>query len=382
MTKQVLDSSFSFSFFGPPGDNSTFFYVPSHTVLNWQHTILAYGGFDTASFDLVPPINQVDDWIEQGLGRRVVAYGPRLEVIWEGFINKISISQANSVWEVGPLIGVANKVRTMYTPLLTTTTPPTAGPQTLTSWYEDTESQALFGIWQATLSSSAEASAQVAAATQTWLANRAWPSRRIPWQSPDGDFALSVECVGYHRYLEAYEYEYTAGTGTQYTSAKIKAILDADPNGFIDPSRALIDTNTLSTTVYEDSRSKASELIKTLVDAGDSNGNRWLFGIYENRVPQYHAAPTTIDYQAFIGDSLSSFRGQSGADIPPWSVRPGKWIRIDDLKLRYQFDMALAQTNNTGFIESVTYTMPYGLQVDAGLNLTIQDRLSALGLTG
>src|SRR5512139_614966 len=56
-------------------------------VEGYSHTIDAMGGYKSARIGLVLQQGDIEEWLENGLGRHITVYNEGGAVRWEGFVN-------------------------------------------------------------------------------------------------------------------------------------------------------------------------------------------------------------------------------------------------------------------------------------------------------
>jgi hypothetical protein len=161
-------------------------------------------------------------------------------------------------------------------------------------------------------------------------------------------------------------------------------VLDAEANGLRPATRRQIADNPMLVTDYEEADRSGLTIIDEIVSYGDSTDQQYSFGVYENRVPVYQPIDVNTAYTDYI--VYSSTRNgfvltDNGAKVPPWAVRPGKTLRYVDFLPGYLPD-SLRSDPRVMIIEGVTYTMPFGLQIQAGQSSNISQKLNNLGLGG
>ena len=69
-------------------------------VSEYTHTIRADGGFDSMNVKLQLSQRHIDDWIESGLGRKVIAKSSGGIIIWEGMVNNVTTIIFNCLFDV------------------------------------------------------------------------------------------------------------------------------------------------------------------------------------------------------------------------------------------------------------------------------------------
>jgi len=366
-------------------------YAPAGTFLEtmqdeltaYQHTVQATGGFWQATLTVTANLDRAEDWLSGGLGRHIIVTDDALNVVFEGFVNKVDARVGGFSVTRGPLMDVFNQGVVVYAQADYTTTPPTMGGRYRTAVNNHAASQLLYGVVQKVYSGGGMTDAEALQLRDTFLAEQALPETSKQWSSGGGELSLTVEVYGYVRWLEQVFYSYTAGTGGYNLSTKLADVLDYEPNNIFASANAAITANTTQVERYEDSDRSCWAIVKSLVAAGDSTYNRYVFTCYAGRFVTYAPAPTTVEYQQLLADPEQRVVTLQGAPVEPWNVLPGKWLFFPDFLVgRVRPDTALANDPRALFIEAVTYTMPRMLQVDGSRWGSIQQRLGLMGLRG
>lgn len=299
-----------------------------------SYAISVERGFETAGFTLRGDIEYLRDWFDNGLARDVSFVGPDGKVAWEGFINGMGLSFGGITLSHG-LDRMGNRIIYTYTPLDTSFNPPTEGTET-TITKNDTGSQTIYGIKLAMVSAS-KATPAAAADTEalTELTRRAYPQRgqssRIGASSAP---QLKVDLRGYAFMADWFNYSQVGSSGTDTATAIIKLVLAADPNSILSTDDRDIDTNSEATERYWEDTA-AWKVIRTIVKRGQTvsgAGVPWAGGIYEGRRLIFKASErldvngnpiSTNKYQRiFHTPTLDVFSDESGAEVPPWHLRP------------------------------------------------------------
>lgn len=363
-------------------------YRPKVTALNdlrvtsCSFSIGALGGYLTCDFTIGANLAMIEDWLQTGLGRHIEVWDDAGVQVWEGYVNQLTINVSGLGITHGPLLQSANRVRLGYSTIDTTTIPPVTGERVFTTAINNTTAQGKYGIISKDLSTggcSAAAAAQIAA---QYLAENAWPPTTKQWSNTGGALSLSISCLGYYTRLN-YAYNQTVTTGTQNLSDKLISIIASDPNDIVLTTNASIATNTLAVPAYENDDLKAWSLIKSLVAMGDALYNRYLFGVYADRKVVYVAAPSAVEYYQRLSARDQRIETQDGTEVVPWRVQPGKWLLFPDFLVGTTASTyALRQDPRAMFIESMTYTAPWGLQLSGSKAETLSQRLAQLGLSG
>jgi hypothetical protein len=348
-------------------------------IENYSHTIQAIGGYWSAQFKINTNQRELEKWITEGLGRHIEVTDSASVIIWEGFVNKVSTSIGPLDFVAGPMMDVDNDVDLEYTTLDTTGVTPVFGAQKQLS-QDDTDSIAKYGYWPTSLSGGDISDARAADQLATYLLENAYPtnSKSVNLGSANAP-QVSVECLGYIYMYDKMPYDAAAGVDIDL-SDKIIAVLDAQLNDVIDTSWSRITSNTRQVAPYENRQNSGWQVIKRLLSFGDASYNRYLFGIYANQMPVYEQAPMTLEYQQQLSDPEQKITTLGGGRVLPWHVLPGKWLAFSDFLVGEAEPDDLRQDPRAMFIESVTYTAPWGLQLRGGKTDTFAQKLAQTGL--
>lgn len=350
-------------------------------VSSWQHTIAAWGGYDTASFTIKDRQDRVETWLDDGLGRCVVCYSPALDTIWQGFVNQVSASLGRLSVTRGPLIDSANRISVVYSTIDTSVSPPIMGVRVKTAAVNNTDAQAKYGVIEKVLSTGGATQANAEQIRSTYLLENAWSPTTSGLGETGSEPSVTLDCLGYVHWFKTYVYNYTANSGTQNLSTKLQAVIDAQLNTII--SGYDIASNTLAMDRYENDDKTAWDLLKALTAMGDANSARYLFGVYAGRRAKYEVAPTSeIAYQMRLGDPSQRVETLAGTEIKPWNVLPGRWLFLPDFLVGKTQPVTLRTDPRYIFIESVTFTTPNGLSMQGGKVDTLPQKMARMGLGG
>lgn len=352
----------------------------------YTQTINAIGGFWNATFRIKLRQPQIEDWLLNGIGRQIKTYDHAQQLIWKGFVNRVAINLGPLSVSRGPLLDIANRVSLIYSTVDTTTTPPTFGVRAKTDTVNDTNSQALYGILERILSSGGVTPDEANQIRDTFLEENKDPatSQEISLGG-GGEPSVTVECLGDVHWLRTYPYNQTTTTGLidlSGTSGKLQDILSSDPNSVISTDFSDMVDNTLQVRAWENNDTLAWDEVKALVAQGDVSDNRYLFGIYANQRARYEQAPTTLAYQQKVTDPELRIETLSGSRVLPWNVLPGRWLFVSDFLVGQTIPSSLRLDPRAIFIESVTYTAPWGLTLRGGKTDTLPQTIAKLGLGG
>jgi len=356
----------------------------SAEVQSWRHTISAFGGFDTAEFSLVDTSTVLDDWVANGLGRGIIVYDETLVPIWEGFVNSITVQKGGLTVTHGPVLGIANKVKAIYSGVDTSVYPPVIGVRKQTAYVSDTESQEKWGIWPEIVSLAGVTNANADQLVDMYLNEHHYPDKNSQFSFATGDSSINVSCLGWVHTLH-HPYNYTALSGTIDISTRIQEIITAQLNPWISTDYSRITTNTTPTPRYVNDDRLALETIRGLTAMGDSSNNRYFFGIYENRQAIYEPVSSRIDYQIALTDPKQIIVDSNKAIVAPWRIRPGRWVFFNDFMSGLgQPDVAYHEDPRMLQIESVQFDMrvPFEVQLEGGKNSKYEQKSAKLGLRG
>lgn len=377
----VWEPSFSGGVYTPEGRQV--YGAPMTGAEGWQHSSVALGGYENASFGLNAGQIELEDWLD-ALGWHVVAYDPALTVAWEGFVDKVTLTLGPLQLVRGPLLSIANRVKAVYSTIDTTTNPPTLGIRAVTAVANDTDSQDQRGIVEKVLSAGGMRVSEAIQVRDTFLAEHSKPETTQTVSTTAAEPSVKIECLGYRHWLGVYTYTQTAASGTVALSTKVADVLDADPNSLFSSANADIATNALTVVNYENDDMTAWALVKGLTALGDATDARHTFGVYAGRRAEYAAAPTAYYYAQRLADPAQrvTLYGDPGQWVKPWQVRPARWLLMSDFLVGKTVPTLLRRDLRAVFIERVTYTAPWGLQVEGGKVTTLRQKLARLGLAG
>lgn len=351
----------------------------SSQISSYSHTLQANGGYWSAQFSINLGQSALEKWVMEGLGRHIEVSDSAGVIIWEGFVNKISPSLGPLDFVAGPMMEVDNDVVLSYTTLDTTGIAPVFGAEKSLS-LSNAESIAKYGIWPASITGGDISDARAADNIGSYLAENAWPTNSKNVNvGAGGNTQVSVDCLGYIHLYDKMTYSAAAGADINL-SDKIIAALGAQLNTITNTSWARIASNVLQVPPIENRQNSGWQVIKTLLSMGDAAFNRYIFGIYANQMPIYAAAPTTLEYQQQLSDPEQKVTTLGGGRVLPWHVLPGKWLLFSDFLVGESESADLRQDPRAMFIESVTYTAPWGLQMKGGKTDTFAQKMAQAGL--
>lgn len=373
---------------------STLEYVNTSILETYQHEKSADIGFVKMSTTFTVRLGEITDWLERGLGRDVTIYNMGGNIVWEGFVNTISVAFGGLTVKIGPLVDIANRVTATYTPIIDATQdPPIKGTATETTIAENAVSQGKYGIWEKVISVGEVLEDPIVGTNDaeeirdTYLADHKDPSieSNLTFGGKSSEPKLTIECEGYYRWFEAYVYNYESIISTQ-AYLKIGNVIDADPNGLFSSANSDLGANVILVPETEDENRMANDIIEGIVSAGDQYGNRWLFGVGVDRRPYYKQMPDdVIVYTHAVVSDPKNIRvfGTQGTIADPWDIEAGVWMILPDIG-----DIASPPTTDFRadrrmlFIESVQFSYPDNLTISGSRVNRVDQKLKRLGLGG
>lgn len=357
-------------------------------VSSYAHEISANGGFTSATITLEGDQVDVEWWISNAIGKHVEVYDEGHQIVWEGFVNSYRATVGSLSVSGGPLMDVANQVVVVYTPVDTTADPPATGPETETTAAVDSESQSRYGILETVYSGGQTTQTGAEQIRDTLLEDSKYPARSETLSIGGASGAsITLECAGYYDWLDKYIFNDTTA-GVSYLTDKMQLVLEADPNEIFGVEYAdfsHIEENQFLVVARERDNKTAMTVIKELVAIGDANDRRTFFGVYERRVPHYYTIPQSVKYEHRIADSsqrVDIFGG--GVMLRPWQIRPGDWVFLPDFlsAKAVSYGTDIRNDPRVIFIESVKYSMPYGVTLNGNRYATLPQLLAKRGMIG
>lgn len=354
-------------------------------VNNWRHGISAFGGFDTASFELVDHSSVIEDWVLNGLFRPVIVRDNYLTTIWEGFVNSITINQAGLSVTHGPVTSIANRVFAIYSGVDTSVYPPQIGVRKKTPTFNNLISQGEWGIWPEILSLAGVSDNNADQLVQLYLEEHGHAEISTNFSFSGEEISLTIDLVGWYHTFK-YPFNYTSSSGTVPIYQRIQQVLNANPNvGWISADYGNITPNTTEVPQYENDDQLAMEHLRGLTAMGDEHIHRHLFGVYEDRKVVYDHVSSQIDYTLELSDPHRRIYDASGSVTAPWKIRPGSWIFFSDFMsgLGSPFE-DFHRDPRMVRVETVQFDMrtPFAVQFTGGISSAYEQRSARLGLRG
>ena len=262
----------------------------------WRRSSIAIGGHWVGSFEL-----SNEDLTSQELAQFYNTHiGYRLEerttgfVTWEGYIvemRRYAEGQEHNI-SLNPN-SFHNRVNVQYSS--------DVGARTPVGWSENTNSSDIFGECNFFISLGGTTATGATALRDRHLLQYAWPRSRIVGGDarefnramlPD---ILKVRVAGYWSTLN---WRYTEASASNARADTLVSNL-VGTSEFVTAGRLEENDfapNTLRYDAYPIPQ-RTGDLIKQIIEQGDSNANVWRGGVYAGRVLDYEQAPTTWEYQ-------------------------------------------------------------------------------------
>ena len=192
----------------------------------YTHSIKATGGFWDASFTIADRPAEMEDWFENGLGRHVIVRGPALQIVWEGFVNKVTLNYGTVSIARGGLMDVTNICAVNYS----------NGSGSRATWKQNDTSVAKWGYLQKELSATNIGITEAEQIRDQYLVENADPNVEHSIDGAAKDNSITVDCLGYVNYLDhnLYDQPGPADAANNYEqwwiSEKIKTCLALEKN--------------------------------------------------------------------------------------------------------------------------------------------------------
>ena len=347
----------------------------------YRHTITVGKGFDEAEMGAVCAGNDAQWLLSYGCGAHAVVRDEASTLIWEGRVNNVALQSGGYRVSRGPLTEMANRVYVNYQ--LSDPTTNEAQEAKRTAAGNNTDSQARYGIQIRELNGGDIPTAQANQIRGAFLTYNAWPRMPKSLAMEGQDSSVALSCLGYAHWLN-FPYRLVNVTSTVTVTAKLTALLAAEPNGFFGGANQLA-TNALTVAQAEEKWRNAAEIISDVVSLGDASFQRYMFGVWADRVVRYEAAPTRVEYLQQINGIRQDVTDLAGNTVRPWAVLPGRWVQFPAVlpgALLTQDIPASTEAPNQMFIERVEYTSPGGLTLQGGLVSSFRQQLAQWGITG
>lgn len=196
------------------------------SLQDYNHETLALGGYRGCKFSFLSNLREATEWAYLGLGSDVVSTNRKGVDIWNGIVDKVTISVGSDSIEIGPLMNVSNRIQVNYN------TPSFGGYENsfsrTTDWYEDAESVKKYTRLSESISGGEAVDYEAVTLAESALEEKATPAfaERLSTEAQSGGVSITIDCAGYTRLMEKQIYntpdEYFESGGT----AKDEVTLD------------------------------------------------------------------------------------------------------------------------------------------------------------
>lgn len=378
------ENRLSFSLRSAPWNPDNYYREVTQEVTSYDQTLSAIGGFWSSNITIKLPFTELEDWLENGIGRELIVRGRGSSTAFEGIVNLISMEIGGYSISVGPYTDIANKVKIVYSQLLQLGDGEVTGIRAETGYLEDTISQAKYGILVKNFSTGGLDSSVVTDLQNMLLERYKSPGRsedlNLPGTFDNNYIDVKLECVGYAHLFQKYLYNNTASTGLEFLSTKLKKIIQEEPNGLF--STLILDENQTLVKAYENDDNEAWGLIKGLIALGDSNLFRYTFSCYEGRKITYKIFLDEILYYRPLREGAGVIQDKNGSLLEPWEIRPGVNILVTDLMPGRPLELEPTSDHRVIYAETVQFRMPNSLVINGSHYFKIEQKLAQLGIKG
>lgn len=202
----------------------------------YRHSSRAIGGYWDASFTIRNRLDKMEEWLEDGLGRHIVVKDDALQTVWEGFVDKVTITHGPISVVRGPLSDISNIVSVNYH----------SGGTRTAGWKYDATSIAKYGFFQKALSASNINSTEAAKIRDQYLHEHCPPEVKQDLGSTSHEANIIVDCLGYVHYLDKTYYEVPNGSSASEMAVqigitqKLKLALEVERNGILNCQQLLV----------------------------------------------------------------------------------------------------------------------------------------------
>lgn len=225
-----------------------------------------------------------------------------------------------------------------------------------TTWYTDAQSITDYGRIEDALLEGQMTNAAALAKVQKELARRSWPRTyppdRLEVAQTGGANGLSLTFLGYAWTLN---WKYTKLGGENDANIQVAALVGE--SDYV--TAGAIQANTMLYLINVNYPMRIWEVLKDLIEAGDSAKARWEGGVYAGRVFHYRPVETTPQYHYRAGRLLTVH----GNPVDPWMARPGM-ARLDEMPVGPgSFTDNETDDPRNLFIDEVEFIAPDGLSI-------------------
>jgi hypothetical protein len=345
----------------------------------YSHTLGANGGYLSARIGLKLNQGDIEEWIENGIGRQITVYNEGGAVKWEGFVNDIDWNFGNLTISLN-CFGYIEWLKAYIYNVLT------AGDTTL--------SVRIIAVLAA--DPNGIISTDYSKITLNALPVPAWENDNpkaldyINGLVVRGDAAFNRYTFGIYAGRRAYytvmptTQEYIAHIGNlsgkrgplMAVANKVALVYSTVDTSVTPPAVGVRKTTPYATDVP--SQAKYGIIEKLLSSGGSTDANAT--NIRDVFIGDNHE-PETTETISIAGSG--EIYTPNGNIVRPWEVVPAKWAHIPDFMIGRIGDMtAMRNDPRYMFIESLTYTAPYSLTLTGAKVSKLPQILAQRGLAG
>ena len=342
------------------------------------------GGYSQASLDLA--VTDVKAWqiLTQYLGCRIAFISPYANnadgIVWEGLVYTVGIDDGkNTVSRT--MANIANKIYVGWN-----------GPSGWVGPFEDTGSQAAFGLRELDFPSSAGEPWIAGSLGRMLLKERAWPITapslaRTGSNASPSDVRLTIECAGIWEHMDKRVWGDLSNEHNMNADIVVGRILTKVAQ-FASSDQSHINTNVYQLTPRWYGgfpTTPAQTTLLKICSFGGVNLLRWFLQFRENGNAYYFEEPTTPAYYTRRLDPSEAIRDyNTGVVVPPWMVMPGAIMYVGDIMPDEVVYPTVLGDPRAFLIDEVKYTSPNKLEITPVIEEPSQLKLAriASGLGG
>lgn len=337
----------------------------------YSWTIAAQGGFKTASVKLRMSLTAAFKMLNDYVGKRLIFTHPAAPInglCWEGMISTITVDDGKAPISRS-IANTYNWVKVVYSTIDYSQPVPVLGQQKETAPALDSNSLNTYGQRQLYYSVGGMSDTNATYLREA-LFNKYKNPRTLATGATSGatagigDAEVTIDAAGYWETLDKRFYIDTFIVAASNLDVVIQDVIDpfgAPYNSFLSPdSTSGLVPNALTQSRYQDKAITIQQYLNKLCGLGHAGyfGTSF-FGVYENRICYYTPFPVDKKYVMRRMDPLERiFDAGTGAEVPPWLVRPAQIVNIPDILpngLIYPDDVADVRSFVIG---EVTFTAP------------------------
>jgi hypothetical protein len=362
----VSNKGLSFKISNPIIRGGSFIRNLTWPLLDYSHDLTDWIGFDRSSISFSMEEQDIDEWIEDGLLRDIEVYNQDQDLVFNGFVNSISLQVGRYRSVIGPFMEIGNNIAVVFSTVDTSVTPPLVGAREKTDYAIDTDSQDRWGFIEYIQSLGGATLSEAEEVRDALLEELKDPpsSKTIGFQP--GEVTISLEILGYYYFTLLYAYNQTAEGGEIDLSdndspyGKLQRVLQAEPNSYFSTDYTNIVENSFQVDIYENNDKKASQVLQELFKLGINSGQQISFGIYGDRKAYYRGVDEEYFYSTRVRNNVQRvFTYDGRGEVAPSMVRPGYWAFASDLLASRPIPQSnLSRDPRSILIDRVKFTVP------------------------